>query len=399
MRFENVYIPYGRYWSTPFVKWQGAFATEHSLKFAARSARRMLDEQGVAPEQLDRLHYGLTVPQQQSFFGAPWIAAMIGNDRITGPTISQACATSARVVASAACEVELGQAGLALAAAGDRTSNGPVLYHPDPLATGGTGRNEVWVLDNFNKDPYARCAMVQTAENVATASGATKAEQDALVLHRYGQYQAALAEDRAFQRRYMQADIEIRDGRGRKVLHTVSEDQGVTQSTAEGLDRLGPVMEGGTVSFGAQTHPADGNAGALLANKETLAEINPDGPTVQLLAYGEARAEKAHMGIAPVPAAQCALQAAGLGIDQIDAVKTHNPFVVNDIYFARETGFAAEKMNNYGSSLIFGHPQGPTGLRSLIELIEELEIAGGGYGLFTGCAAGDTGAALIVKVG
>ena len=54
--------------------------------------------------------------------------------------------------------------------------------------------------------------------------------------------------------------------------------------------------------------------------------------------------------------------------------------------------------NNYGSSLVFGHPQGPTIMRLLIELIEELVIKGGGYGMVAGCAAGDTGAALVVKI-
>ena len=55
--------------------------------------------------------------------------------------------------------------------------------------------------------------------------------------------------------------------------------------------------------------------------------------------------------------------------------------------------------NNYGSPLVYGHPQGPTAARCVIELIEELAILGGGVGLFTGCAAGDTGAALVIKVG
>jgi acetyl-CoA acetyltransferase len=55
-------------------------------------------------------------------------------------------------------------------------------------------------------------------------------------------------------------------------------------------------------------------------------------------------------------------------------------------------------MNSYGCSLIFGHPQGPTGLRSIAELIEELRERGGGTGLFTGCAAGDTGAAVVLRV-
>jgi acetyl-CoA acetyltransferase len=56
-------------------------------------------------------------------------------------------------------------------------------------------------------------------------------------------------------------------------------------------------------------------------------------------------------------------------------------------------------MNNYGSSLIFGHPQAPTGARLMIEGIEELAAKGGGYLLFSGCAAGDTAASIVFKVG
>ena len=82
----------------------------------------------------------------------------------------------------------------------------------------------------------------------------------------------------------------------------------------------------------------------------------------------------------------------------IKAVKTHNPFAVNDVYFAREMEIEVSAMNRFGSSLIWGHPQAPTGARLIIELIEELAQAGGGYGLFTGCAAGDTAFAVIVKV-
>ena len=102
---------------------------------------------------------------------------------------------------------------------------------------------------------------------------------------------------------------------------------------------------------------------------------------------------------ATIPAAHRALAAAGLTIGQMQAVKSHNPFAVNDIVFARATGADAMTMNNYGSSLIWGHPQGPTGTRSIIELIEELAIRGGGHGLFEGCAAGDTAMAVVIRVG
>jgi acetyl-CoA C-acetyltransferase len=119
---------------------------------------------------------------------------------------------------------------------------------------------------------------------------------------------------------------------------------------------------------------------------------------VQLIAVGSARAKKGFMAQAVVPAAKNALDHAGLGIDDVRAIKTHNPFAVNDIYFCEQMGVKPEAMNHYGSSLIFGHPQGPTGMRLMIELIEELALVGGGIGLFSGCAAGDTAMACVFQV-
>src|SRR5207237_547451 len=100
---------------------------------------------------------------------------------------------------------------------------------------------------------------------------------------------------------------------------------------------------------------------------------------------------------APPPASH-ALSDAGLDISQIHVIKTHNPFAVNALWFAREMGVGAEPMNPYGSSLVYGHPQAPTGTRAIGELIEILRLRGGGFGLFTGCAAGDTGAAAVLQV-
>ena len=102
--------------------------------------------------------------------------------------------------------------------------------------------------------------------------------------------------------------------------------------------------------------------------------------------------------MAIIPAAKMALKNAGISIKDVTAIKTHNPFAVNDIYFCKEMDIDWKDMNNYGSSLIYGHPQAPTGARLIMELIEELVLKGGGYGLFDGCAAGDTGAAIVLDV-
>lgn len=399
MRFENTYIPYGCYWTTPFVKWQGSFANQHPLTFAAEVTRRALAERGIAPSSFDALFLGTTVPSQGAFYSVPWLAGMIGAESITGPCFAQACATSARVIASAAFEVEAGSTQSILCLTADRTSNGPHLLYPNPQNPGGRGDSEDWVWDNFNRDPWARNAMIQTAENVAREQEITTAEQHQVVLIRHSQYGDALKDDAAFHHRYMVTPIETKDASGRKVVATVKDDEGIFPTTAEGLNKLKPVLPDGSVTYGDQTYPADGNAGMIVTTRERARELSRSRDIeIRLIAFGQSRVKKGFMPMAPVPAARQALDAAGLTIGDMKAIKTHNPFAVNDIYMAREFGLKHDALNHYGSSLIFGHPQGPTGMRLVEELIEELVLLGGGYGLFVGCAAGDTGAALILNV-
>ena len=399
MALDKAFVPYGCYWSTPFCRWQGSYANLHPLKFAADIGQKALAERKIPLEVLETLVLGCTVPQKSTFYGAPWVAGMLGATGITGPMIGQACATSAKCVQTAAYEVECGASRVALVLTADRCSNGPHIYYPNPAAPGGTGEKEDWVLDNFGNDPFAKNAMIDTAENCAREHKVTKGEQEELTLLREKQYRDATADDQKFQKRYMVLPVEVKDPSGRKVLATVKADEGVRASTPEGLAALKPVKPDGTVSFGTQTFPADGNCGLLVATREKAEELSRDkNVTIRVLSYGQGRVRKGFMAEAIIPAAKQALERAGIGIKDCKVIKTHNPFAVNDVLFCREFGLKWDQMNNYGSSLVYGHPQGPTGLRLIMETIEELVLKGGGYGLFDGCAAGDTGAAIVLKV-
>ncbi|MCP3980104.1 MAG: thiolase family protein [bacterium] len=400
MRFDKAFVPYGAYWSTPFCKWQGALSTTHAVSLAAQATRKALATRDIPADACDSVVLGMTVPQKSTLYGTPWLAALLGNDNVTGTMVAQACATGARTLATAASEVEVSGERTVFGITTDRCSNGPHIYYPNPKGPGGTGAKEDWVMDSFGNDPWARNAMIETAENVAREENITREEQDALTLVRFEQYKQALADDAAFQRRYMIRPFEVLDAKGRKVVASADGDEGVFETNAEGLAALRPVLRDGTVTFGSQTHPADGSCGVVITSRDRAKKLSRNADLdVQLLSYGEARTQKGFMAKATVPAAQRALVAAGMDIKQMKAIKTHNPFAVNDIYFAREMGIAAEGFNNYGSSLIFGHPQGPTGMRLVIEAIEELAAAGGGHALFVGCAAGDTAAAVVLKVG
>ena len=399
MPFEKTYIPYSGYWCTPFSRWQGSFANLHAIKFAAEITTRVLGEKKIPVSEFTSLYLGMTVPTTHSFYNTPWLAGLIGAEEITGPLFSQACATSARVLGSAAHAIETSSNGeTILCITADRTSNGPHVIYPNPLGPGGTVDSEDWVWDNFGFDPHAKNSMIQTAENVAREFKITTEQQNEVTLMRHQQYQKALEDDSSFHKRFMVTPIEINPS-GRKVIGTLEGDEGIFPTTAEGLAKLKPVLPDGTITYGGQTFPADGNAGMILTTREKAKELSHDPKIeIKLLSFAEGRAEKGFMPKANAPAVRKALESASVKLKDKKAIKTHNPFSVNDIFLNKEFDIPLDGMNNYGSSLIWGHPQGPTGMRLLIELIEELILLGGGYGLFTGCAAGDSAGAVVVEV-
>jgi acetyl-CoA C-acetyltransferase len=395
MKFSNTALSIPHLWSSPFVRWQGSLADATSLDLAAAVTGDALATRQVDRAAIDSLVVGSTIPQPASFYAAPWLAARLEMPGISGPHIAQACATSVACLVAAAQQVEADADALPLVVTTDRTSNGPVLLYPRTGAMGGSPLVENWVLDNFAADPNTGKAMVATAENVARDGAMSRRALDELTLLRWQQYQRVLADDRALQRSWMQA-VAIPRGRG-KVLR-VEADEGVHPYDAEALAKLKPVQADGVVTFGTQTHPADGCAGALVCSPGRARALSAGQGTVRLLSAGFARAGRAEMPKAATSAAERALADAGVGIHDVRLVQTHNPFAVNDLWFTQRTGFALEKMNPYGCSLIYGHPQGPTGLRGIVELAHALRADGGGIGVFTGCAAGDTGAAIVLRV-
>ncbi len=397
-KYTKAYIPYKGYYSTPFSRWQGSMQNDNAVELAAKTARRWFLEKNLDPTVMDYMYFGSTVAQNHWFCAHNYAAAMLTDDQKFVPAlfVNQACATSTTILNLIAKDLELGVYDVGYALMADRCSNGPHTTWADPLGPGGQPDREDWNMDNFSGTPRHRAAMVQTAENVAKEVGITKEECDTVVLRRFQQYQDAIANDRAFQKRYMfSPEVTVT----RKKTKLMEVDEGWTPTTAEGLAKLKPVVPGGCLSFGAQTFPADGNCGIIVTTRDKAKELSADPKReIQIVSYGFARVKPMFMPAAPIPASEMALANAGLKVSDMKAIKTHNPFAVNDLAFAKKLGYDVMKMNNNGSSLIYGHPQGPTIGRAVCELIEELVLLGGGYGLVTGCSAGDTAASLVLKV-
>jgi len=221
----KAFVPYRGYWSSPFCRWQGQLQNENAVSCAAATARRFLEWRGLSSDIFDGLILGTTVPQRQWFFAPPHFATQVGNEKICGPLISQACATSAVSIHCAANSVEMGTYQNILVATCDRCSNSPNILWPNSRGLGGKPDFESWMVDGFESDPVAEVSALKTAEIVAKEHGISKAESDAMALSRYLKYEDSLANDREFHKRYM-IPIEVRVSKKETV--SVEEDEGIT---------------------------------------------------------------------------------------------------------------------------------------------------------------------------
>ncbi|MFC2155376.1 hypothetical protein ACFLRB_02650 [Acidobacteriota bacterium] len=190
--------------------------------------------------------------------------------------------------------------------------------------------------------------------------------------------------------------LEILNLQGR-VMGKVDSDAGIRKITMDGLRAMRELDT--CVTGGTQTHASDGMACLLVASEKKAREISPRPEIdIQFIAKAEVRALDGLMPEAPGLAVQKLLDRTGLTMDDMAVVKNHNPFAVNDIIFAKTLDYDWHKMNEIGCSLVWGHPQGPTLTRIIIESLEEAVDLGGGYVLVFGCVAGDVGIAVILKV-
>ena len=390
--FPRARIPYGTWGSSFFPAWQTSALAEVNIgQFAGESMSRILGLRGVPQHELDYLVLGSTVPWHWKFWTAPMIASIMGH-RIPGFHVEQACATGLQAVLMGAATVEAESHDAVGVLTFDRTSDSPVGVFPERRAYERTQAiADVW--DNFGFDPATGKAMISAAGLTARKYKVDRSETDEIAYLRHQQYFET--KDRGFLDRFM-VPFDVLTVAGRP-LGTIDADVGVRPLS---MGALRAQRELDTcVTSGSQTHASDGMACLLVTTEERARELSPRPEiSIRLVGKAEARAQPSLMPEAPGIAVNKLMARLGMSLDDVVVAKNHNPFAVNDAVFQRQTGYDWHDLNRTGCSLVWGHPQGPTLTRSLIEGLEEAVELGGGYVLLFGCAAGDVGIAALFEV-
>jgi len=390
--YPRARIPYGCWGTSYFPAWQTSALAEVNIgQFAGESMNRILGLRRVPKDALDYLVIGSTIPWHWKFWNAPLVASCFGR-RIPGYHLEQACATGLQATLAAGAQVDADGGDVVGVLTFDRTSDSPVGVFPERRAYERTfALSDVW--DNFGFDPATGKAMIATAGAAARKYKLDRREVDELSYYRYEQYFEAKASG-FLENVCVPLDLLTVQGRP---LGRIDDDTGIRKLT---MDALREMRELDTcVTAGGQTHASDGCATLLVTTAEKAAELSARPEIdIRFVARTEVRTNPALMPEAPSFAVEKLLGKTGLTMADMAVVKNHNPFAVNDAIFSKLLDYDWRGMNKTGCSLVWGHPQGPTLTRSLIEGLEEAVSLGGGYVLLFGCAAGDVGIAAIVAV-
>lgn len=233
----------------------------------------------------------------------------------------------------------------------------------------------------------------QAAERIARRRGITRADVDAFGLSSQRRAKLAWAEGR-FDREI--APIEAPTVDGPSGRQRVSRDQGLRDTTAEGLAALNPVLPGGIHTAGTSSQISDGAAAVLWMDADKARAVGLR-PRARIVSQALVGAEPHYHLDGPVQSTARVLQKAGMKIGDIDVFEINEAFASVVLSWAGVHGPDMDRVNVNGGAIALGHPVGSTGSRLITTALHELERTDKSTALITMCAGGALSTGTIIE--
>jgi len=366
---------------TPFGKREGWLSGVHAAELLGYAQRGVLDRVGVDPGAVDQVIGGCVTPLGEQFGNivrTSWMHA--GLPLKAGcTTIDAQCGTAQQSVQLIAGQIAIGAVDVGVACGVELMSRAPLTYK---VGTGlGTPRPESWSLDTV--DQYT------AADRIAVKRGFSREDLDSFGL-RSQQRAAAAWEAGRF-------DSHIIDVVAPGSDAPVHRDQGLRESSLEGLAKLRTVQEGGLHTAGTSSQVSDGASAALLMSEDRARMLGVR-PRAKILAQCVIGGDIEFMLDGPVDAANIVLGRTGLTIDDIDLFEVNEAFASVPMSFAQVHGVDPELLNVNGGAIALGHPAGATGIRLLANVIDELERRDKSIALIAICASAATTCLILERI-
>ncbi|WP_197375375.1 steroid 3-ketoacyl-CoA thiolase [Mycolicibacterium baixiangningiae] len=374
---------------SPIGKRNGWLSGLHATELLGAVQKALVDKAGVDAGEVEQIIGGCVTQygeQSNNITRVAWLTAGLP-DHVGATTVDCQCGSGqqanhliAGLIAAGAidmgiaCGVEaMSRVGLGANAGPDRSKI----------------RAESWDIDMPNQ--------FEAAERIAKRRGITREDIDQLGFASQAKAKQAWAENR-FDREISPIVAPVLDENKQPTSDRapVSKDQGLRDTTLEGLAQLKPVMDGGIHTAGTSSQISDGAAAVLWMDEDKAKALGLK-PRARIVSQALVGAEPYYHLDGPVQSTAKVLEKAGMKMGDIDIVEINEAFASVVLSWARVHEADMDRVNVNGGAIALGHPVGSTGSRLITTALHELERTDSSTALITMCAGGALSTGTIIE--
>ncbi len=379
---------------SPIGRRNGGLSTVHPADLLATVLGELVNRSGIDPAEVGQVVTGCVsqVGEQSFNIGrTAWLSAGLPLTT-AATTVDTQCGSSQQATNVATSLVGAGVVDVAIAC-------GVELMSRVPIGSNSSKKLGLGVpIPKTYFGQYEFTSQFEGAERIADKWGVTRADTDAFGLASQQRAATAWAEGR-FDTQVVGVDAPDVDDEGKPTgtTHAVARDEGLRDTTLEGLSNLKPVARPeGVHTAGNSSQISDGASAVLVmtADKAAALGLTPRARVVDTCLVG---VDPVLMLTGPIDATQRLLARTGMAIGDIDVFEINEAFASVVLAWQREVGADLDRTNPNGGAIALGHPLGATGAFLVTKALHELERTDGTTALVSMCCGGGLGTGTIIE--
>ncbi|WP_416975556.1 steroid 3-ketoacyl-CoA thiolase [Streptomyces sp. 4F14] len=375
---------------TPIGKRGGALANLHPAYLLGETYRELLGRTGIPADAVEQIVGGaVTQAGEQSAnpVRTAWLTMGLPYET-AGTTVNCQCGSSqqaahmtANMISAGVIDVGVscGVEAMSRVPLGSASKHGPGKPFPDE-----------WNVDLPNQ--------FEAAERIARRRELTREDVDAFGVLSQQRAAEAWLEER-FKRETFAVQVpttEEEQAAGQGMWRLVDRDEGLRDTSPEGLARLKPIMPTAVHTAGNSSQISDGAAAIMWASKRMARALKLK-PRARIVAQALVGADPHYHLDGPIDATHAVLGKAGMTLKDIDLVEINEAFASVVLSWARVFDQDLAKVNVNGGAIALGHPVGATGARLITTALHELERADKEFAMVVMCAGGALATGTILQ--
>ncbi len=374
---------------TPLGKRNGWLAGVHPAVLLGFAQRQVLERAGVDPDLVEQVVGGCVTQageQSNDMVRRAWLHA--GLPQHTGGTaIDAQCGSGQQSAHLINDMVAAGTIDVGIACGVEAMSRIPLGGNVPPGL--GDPRPDDWDIDMPNQ--------FEGADRIARNRGLTREDLEGFGLASQQKARAAVDEGR-FKREIapIQAPVLGEDGAPTGETRLVDTDQGLRDTTLEGLAGLKPVLEGGLHTAGTSSQISDGASAVLIMDEDKARALGLT-PRARIVTHCLVGSDPYYHLDGPIDATRRILDRTGMAISDFDLFEVNEAFASVVLSWAGEHKVDQDLVNVNGGAIALGHPVGSTGNRLITTALHELERRDAGVALISMCAGGAMATGTVLE--